>query len=83
MILETLNTVKDMVGKINEASAEQTGGIEEVNQAMGRVNKHAAETASEADVMTGISASITDRVGEIRSTIEMLGQLLNHAGSPA
>ncbi len=77
VIMTSLDSIKDMVEKIGEATMEQTHGIEQVNQAMAQVDKHSDETAAEADSMTRISSDINVRVSELRNTIDMLGTLLN------
>ena len=77
IIMESLEQIKEMSARIGEATFEQTHGIEQVNQAMGQVDKHSREAASEAASMTRVSSDITARVENLRVSIDMLGTLLN------
>ena len=77
IIMESLGQIREMTGKIGEATYEQTHAVEQVNQAMGQVDRYSREAAGEAAAMTGVSSDIIDRVGNLRDSIDMLGALLN------
>ena len=77
VIMQSLVQIGETVDKIAEAATEQTHGIEQVNLAMGQVDKNSGETAAEANVMTRISSDITSRVEELRHNIDLLGAMLH------
>jgi methyl-accepting chemotaxis protein len=77
VIQDSLGRVREMTEKIGEATEEQTHGIEQVNQAMGQVDKYSREAAEGTGAMSGISARITEQVGDLHENIRQLGALLN------
>ena len=78
-ITETLGHVRDMTGKIAETTIEQKHGIEQVNQAMGQVDRYSREAADEAATMTRISSSISEVVDQLHGSIAQLGRLLSRS----
>jgi len=77
VITESLREIENMVEKIGEATTEQTQGIEQVNQAMGEVDKNSGKTINEAGAMTLISSEVIEGVEHLRQNVELLGRLLN------
>ncbi len=76
-IRDSLTRVKTMTEKIGETTEEQTHGIEQVNMAMGQVEKHSRDAAEESNSMTSISAEMTNQVSDLHGNIHQLGVLLN------
>ena len=77
VITESLREIESMVGKIGDATTEQTQGIEQVNRAMGEVDKNSGKTINEAGAMTLISSEAIQGVEHLRRNVELLARLLS------
>ena len=77
IILEALNKVEELVGRIGQASSEQTDNLSQVKGAMNEVDHYSGETVQESTSMTSISANISGQVDRLRGAIDLLGDMLN------
>ena len=77
IIMESLDKIEELVGRIGQASAEQSESLGQVKSAMNEVDHYSGETVHESTAMTTISANIGGQVDRLRAAIDLLGDMLN------
>jgi len=80
-IVQSAKRVSDIVGEISAASREQTGGIEQVNLAMGEIEEITQQNAALVEQAAAASQSMAERAHELTQLMERYR--VRESGEPA
>lgn len=68
-IVEAVKRVTDLMGEMRAATEEQTGGIEQVNQAVSQMDQMAQQNAALVEEATAAAASLEDQANTLHRTV--------------
>ena len=77
--------VDELIGEIATASNEQTQGIEQVNKAVGQMDRVVQSTAAQAEEGAGVAQELTTQSDSLRQCVDELAQVVGgqSSGTPA
>jgi hypothetical protein len=77
--------VDELIGEIATASHEQTQGIEQVNKAVGAMDRVVQATAAQAEEGAGVAQELTTQSQSLRQCVDELAHVVGgrRSGSPA
>ncbi|MBA53489.1 MAG: hypothetical protein CMK89_03455 [Pseudomonadales bacterium] len=83
-MVPSIRRTADLVQEIAHASTEQTSGAQQINSAMGQINKTLQETAAASRQLSNTAGELMTRVTELRRTIGFFDSRdLNRVEKPA
>jgi methyl-accepting chemotaxis protein len=68
-IVEAVKRVTDLMGEMRAATEEQTGGIEQVNQAVSQMDQMAQQNAALVEEATAAAASLEDQADALHRAV--------------
>jgi len=68
-IVEAVKRVTDLMGEMRAATEEQTGGIEQVNQAVSQMDQMAQQNAALVEEATAAAASLEDQADALHKAV--------------
>ena len=80
-IIASVNQVADIVAEITAASSEQSGGIDQINQAVTRMDETTQQNAALAEQTSAAAMSLDDKAREMWQLIEFFRT--REGGQPA
>jgi methyl-accepting chemotaxis protein len=78
-IVASVKLVTDLMGEIAGASAEQTMGIEQVNQAIGQMDEATQQNAALVEQAAAAAASLQDQAGTLAQVVSVFKLEGGHA----
>ena len=82
-IVTQIKLLDSAISEISAASQEQTGGISEVNLAVGRMDRVMQNNAASAEENAGVAASLKEQTGTLQRVAGDLEALVNGPAAPA
>jgi methyl-accepting chemotaxis protein len=70
-IVNSVKRVTDIMGEISTASAEQTSGIEQVNEAIGKMDQVVQQNAALVEQAAAAAASLQDQAGNLSQVVSI------------
>ncbi|KQW96732.1 chemotaxis protein [Massilia sp. Root418] len=70
-IVNSVKRVTDIMGEISTASAEQTSGIEQVNEAVGKMDQVVQQNAALVEQAAAAAASLQDQAGNLSQVVSI------------
>ncbi|MGI4718706.1 MAG: methyl-accepting chemotaxis protein [Janthinobacterium lividum] len=81
-VVDAIQRVTDIMGEITHASQEQTGGIEQVNSAIGQMDEVTQQNAALVEEAAAAAASMQDQAAKLADVVGVF-KLDAHAAAPA
>jgi methyl-accepting chemotaxis protein len=81
-VVASIRRVTDIMGEISSASQEQTGGIEQVNQAIGQMDQVTQQNAALVEEAAAAAASMQDQAEKLAQVVSVF-KLDRFAQAPA
>jgi methyl-accepting chemotaxis protein len=81
-VVASIRRVTDIMGEISSASHEQTGGIEQVNQAIGQMDQVTQQNAALVEEAAAAAASMEEQAGKLAQVVSVF-KLDQFAAAPA
>jgi methyl-accepting chemotaxis protein len=87
-VVTSIRRVTDIMAEITSASQEQSGGIEQVNQAIGQMDQVTQQNAALVEEAAAAAASMQDQAGKLAEVVSVFRLEREHhlaapAGAPA
>jgi methyl-accepting chemotaxis protein len=70
-VVGSIRRVTDIMAEITSASQEQTGGIEQVNQAIGQMDSVTQQNAALVEEAAAAAASMQDQAGKLAEVVSV------------
>ncbi|KQV80129.1 chemotaxis protein [Massilia sp. Root351] len=70
-IVNSVKRVTDIMGEISTASAEQTSGIEQVNEAVGKMDQVVQQNAALVEQAAAAASSLQDQAGNLSEVVSI------------
>jgi methyl-accepting chemotaxis protein len=70
-IVNSVKRVTDIMGEISTASAEQTSGIEQVNEAVGKMDQVVQQNAALVEQAAAAASSLQDQAGNLSQVVSI------------
>jgi methyl-accepting chemotaxis protein len=70
-VVTSIRRVTDIMAEITSASQEQTGGIEQVNQAIGQMDQVTQQNAALVEEAAAAAASMQDQAGKLAEVVSV------------
>jgi methyl-accepting chemotaxis protein len=82
-VVTSIRRVTDIMGEITHASQEQTGGIEQVNQAIGQMDEVTQQNAALVEEAAAAAASMEDQAAKLAQVVSVFKLDRNESAATA
>ncbi|MEX5746828.1 methyl-accepting chemotaxis protein [Massilia sp. X63] len=82
-VVSSIQRVTDIMAEIASASQEQTGGIEQVNQAIGQMDQVTQQNAALVEESAAAAASMQEQAARLAQVVGVFKLAAGHTASPA